>query len=182
MRPPLPQPDFLHPVRAASRLPWLWCATGLLVLAVAGLEAADDWQRRQDALDRLEQVAQAPRAPRNAAPARPADADSQRRDAEAARWLQRLALPWPQVFAAAETAAVPGVFFTGLAFDGQGLLRLEGQASDPAAALAAAQALRSGDDAARAPWHSVTLSRLDSLPAGQRLEILAQWAAPAVAR
>lgn len=178
-RAPLPQPDFLHPTRRAGWLPWAWCATGLLVLAAAGLEAADAWRQRQDAQGRLARALQP--APRPSAPL--PDAVEARGDAAAARWLQRLAQPWPLVFGAAEVAAVDGVAFTGLSFDAQGALRLEGQADDAGSALAAAQALRSHDDEGRAAWQGVMLSRLDSLPGpgGQRFEIVARLA-PAAGR
>ncbi|MDT7838950.1 hypothetical protein [Aquabacterium sp. OR-4] len=136
------------------------------------------WQRMRQGARPGQRPAPAP--PRPASAADPAAA---RREAEASRWLLRLAQPWPQVFGAAEAAAVPGVSFTGLVFDGQGPLRLEGQAADPAAALAAAQALRSNSsgDAAPSAWQGVTLSRLDSMPGGQRFEILAQAQAQAQA-
>lgn len=186
MTPALPQPDFLRPTRRGGRLAWAWCITGLLVLAAASLEAAENWQQRQLLLQRLARAEQPVpvRAPaRSAEPA--ADATPRALDVQAARWLQRLALPWPSVFAAAETVAVDGTQFTGLAFDGQGplrQLRLEGQATQPGPALAAADALRAasaGDGSAAGLWQDVTLARLDSAADGRRFEIVARLAAPA---
>lgn len=166
----LPQPDFLRPTRRTGLLPWLGCATGLLVLALAAADAAEAWARREAARDLLARQAQAAPLPRPPAP----DAARERRDAQASRWLQRLATPWPLVFAAAEAAAVDGVAFTGLGFDAQGQLRLEGQAPDAATALAAAAALRGQTLDDLPAWPAVTMTRLDSQPAGLRFEIQAQ--------
>jgi hypothetical protein len=49
----LPRPDFLHPVTRPGVLAWAWCATGLLVLAVAGLDARSAWVDQQASARRL---------------------------------------------------------------------------------------------------------------------------------
>ncbi|MEK8050047.1 hypothetical protein AACH10_07345 [Ideonella sp. DXS22W] len=184
LRSRLPQPDFLRPQRRASLLPWAWCATGALVLAATLPDALAAWTQRRDAEDRLARLAQAPAAA--AAASRPvptADTARTPRDTPTRRWRQALHMPWSEVFLAAEAAAVDGVVFTGLQADGQGPLRLEGQAPDAAAALAAAAALRAQGEDAAPVWASVTLSRLDTLTgpaaAGPRFEIVARRTAKA---
>lgn len=178
----LPRPDFLRPTRRAGLLAWVWCLTGLLVLAASTLEAAEAWQSREQTLQRLARAGATAATAATGTTAPAADAATRAADVQAARWLQRLALPWPTVFGAAEAAAVEGAQFTGLGFDAQGQLRLEGQSATSDAALAAADALRaaSGGDGAAAPaWQGVTLARLDSAADGQRFEIVARRAAPA---
>ncbi|GCL62902.1 hypothetical protein [Pseudaquabacterium pictum] len=168
-----PRPDFLRPAARAGRLAWAWCATGLLVLAAAGLEGQTAWAERQQALQRQARAAQQP-----AASARgPASGDATRRSAEAtqraaeaARWAAGLAQPWPAVWAASETAPA-SVQWLQLAHGPGGGLRLSGLASDPAAAQAAAQALHQ-----QAPWQGVTLASIERLPEGQRFELVARLA------
>lgn len=119
-------PDFLTaPVRHESAAGWALAATGAVVLAVALADAG--------ALPVEPSAAAArPLAESGAVPVDPA-------------WAARAAHPWAQVFAAAETASVPGVRWLHLDHDAaRGGLRLQGQARDIAQALAAADSLASG--------------------------------------
>ena len=182
LRPQLPQPDFLQPVARPGALAWAWLATGLLVLGAAGLEAREAWLDRTQALVRLDDAGR--RAARAAAPvvpttARPGPAAD--RAAEAQRWLQRLARPWPAVWAAAEIATPPAesLRWLGMELTESSMLRLSGQADDAATAQAAAQALRQQQHQGAALWHDVVLASIERLPEGQRFEIVARLATAA---
>lgn len=168
-----PQPDFLRPAAQPGRLAWAWCATGLLVLAAAGLDARSAWDDRQLALQRQARAVQpagAARPPAGSEAAR-RHAEAVQRAAEAARWTALLALPWPAVWAAGETAP-PGVQWLQLAHSAGGGLRLSGLAHDPAAAQAAVQALQQ-----HPAWPGVALASIERLPEGQRFELVGRPAA-----
>ncbi len=184
-------PDFLRPVARPGALAWAWCATGLLVLAVAVVDAASARAGRQQAVlaaQALDVPARVPAlAPGSAAAPRrdgrtpvglPNAAAAQRVAAE--RWLQQLAHPWPQVWAASEVASEPGIAWLVLEHSLQGALRLEGLAPDDGPAQRAAQWLRDGAgvaDAANAAgprWQDVALVRVERVAGGQRFEINAR--------
>jgi hypothetical protein len=188
MTTPLPQPDFLRPVARPGWLAWAWCGTGLLVLAASAADGLAAWQQRSQALARLDRsaVAQA-RVPvpapgpalgasttHGAKPARPAD--TQARQAEARRWLQQLAQPWPVVWAANESA--PGGVQWLVFEHGSAGLRLSGLAADLAPAQAAADALRAQRQQTGAAWQGVLLASVERVPEGQRFELLARLAPP----
>lgn len=200
MNPRLPAPDFLRPVRRPGLLAWAWCITGLLVLAAAALDGGAAWSARQQALeqrataqrrtDRLPAAA-APAVDAAAAGAGPALSPAPRqapglgtaapidgRRAEAQRWLQRLAHPWPQVWAASEAASVSGVAWLGLEHGERGTLRLAGLAADAGAAFGAAQALREATGSGGARWRDVVLTRIEKVPDGLHFELSAQLAEP----
>lgn len=169
----LPQPDFLRPVRQPGRLAWAACATALSVLAVAALHSHQAWQDRALALERLAGAQQ--RIHQRPAAQRPAETRStDNRQAEARRWLTRLAQPWPAIWSASEAASVGGISWLGLAHAERGSLQLDGQALDVGAALATAQALRDQRHAGSAMWRDVVLTRIEKTPDGQRFEIVAQ--------
>lgn len=173
MTQPLPQPDFLRPVRRPGRLAWAACASALLVLAVAALHNHQAWQDRALSLHRLADAQQ--RINQRPAALRPAESRStDNRQAEAGRWLTRLAHPWPAIWSASEAASVGGISWLGLAYGERGSLQLDGQALDAGAALAAAQALRDQRHAGSAMWRDVALTRIEKTPDGQRFEIVAQ--------
>jgi len=199
--PSSPQPDFLRPMQGPSALAWAWCGTGMLVLAAAGLDARAAWLDRQQAQQRLaaaQQRVDAPRAvmalagstsaadgpgSRQAPATRPSTAvpPAELRQAEARRWLQRLAHPWPAVWAASEGASASGIAWLGFDHDGRTSLRLNGLAPDAGLPHEAAQALRAQGDGGGAVWRTVVLSRLERVPEGQRFEITAQLATAAEA-
>ena len=177
-------PDFLRPIARPGVLAWAWCASGLLVLAVAAADAASAWAGRQQAvlagqaLSRpAPSVVPAPRRDGRSLAALP-DAAAARR-AAAQRWLQQLAHPWPQVWAASEAASEPGIAWLVLEHSVQGVLRLEGLAPDEGPAQRAAQVLRDGvgagaADAAGPRWQDVALVRVERVTGGQRFEISAR--------
>lgn len=192
----LPQPDFLRPVARPGWLAWAWCGTGLLVLAVSAADSHAAWQARQQAQDRLARAqpgavrtglppAQASTGRPGATPAGTAQAANlrsaaQARQAEAQRWQQQLALPWPVVWAASET--VPGgVQWLLLDQGSTGALRLAGLASDLAAAEAAANAVRQQQQAGSPAWQGVALAAVERMPGGLRFELVARLAGPAAA-
>ena len=177
-------PDFLRPIARPGVLAWAWCATGLLVLAVAAADAASAWAGRQQAVLAVQALSRpAPSvvpAPRRdgRSPAALPDAAAARR-AAAQRWLQQLAHPWPQVWAASEAASEPGIAWLVLEHSVQGVLRLEGLAPDEGPAQRAAQVLRDGvgagaADAAGPRWQDVALVRVERVTGGQRFEISAR--------
>ncbi len=182
----LPQPDFLRPVARPGWLAWAWCGTGLLVLAASAADGLAAWQQRSQALARLERSALAQaRAPMpvaaaatttGAKPARPPDTLA--RQAEARRWLQQLAQPWPLVWAANESA--PGGVQWLVFEHGSAGLRLGGLAAGLAPAQAAADALRAQQHQGRAAWQGVLLASVERVPEGQRFELLARLAPPVV--
>ena len=175
-------PDFLRPVARPGALAWAWCATGLLVLAVAAADAAAAWAGRQQAVLAAQAlnrpapaVAPVPRRDGRTPAALPDAAAAQR--AVAQRWLQQLAHPWPQVWAASEAASEPGIAWLVLEHSVQGALRLEGLAPDEGLAQRAAQVLRDGAgaaDAAGPRWQDVALVRVERVAGGQRFEISAR--------
>lgn len=177
----LPQPDFLRPVARPGWLAWAWCATALLVLAVSAADSLAAWQARQQAQDRLARTQPTP--PRTglpparagtAQPPSPRSAD-QARLAEAARWQQQLALPWPAVWAASEAA--PGSVQWLLLDHGSAAgLRLAGLVQAPADADAAAAALRLQQQAGRPVWQGVALAAVERAPDGLRFELVARLA------
>jgi hypothetical protein len=185
----VPQPDFLRPVARPGWLAWAWCGTGLLVLAVSAADSHAAWQARQLAQDRLARVQMAPvRA--NQPTALPGSsqannqANSQRttaqaRRAEADRWQQQLALPWPAVWAASE-AAPAGVQWLLFDHGSAGGLRLAGLAQDQAAGDAAADAVRQQLHAGRPAWQGVVLAAVERVPDGQRFELVARLAGQGV--
>ena len=171
-----PDPDFLQPVARPGRLAWVWCATGLLVLATSALEAGAAWQGRQVALASLER-----RSPQMPKPVLPTPTVSERAQArEVLTWQAQLALPWPAVWAASELAAVSaasvsgGVVWLQMDMGVGGGLRLLGQAADLAAAQAAAEALRRPQRAGGPQWQPVVLASVDRMPEGLRFELQAQ--------
>jgi hypothetical protein len=97
------------------------------------------------------------------------------REAEARRWLQQLALPWPAVWAGAELAA-HGVTWTGLAHGAATGLRLTGTAASLAPAQATAQALRTQQHDGRPVWQDVALASVERTPEGLRFELVARLA------
>ena len=177
-------PDFLRPVARPGALAWAWCATGLLVLAVATADAAAAWAGRQQAVLAVQAlnrpapaVVPAPRRDGRTPAALPDAAAAQH--AAAQRWLQQLAHPWPQVWAASEAASEPGIAWLVLEHSVQGVLRLEGLAPDEGPAQRAAQVLRDGvgagaADAAGPRWQDVALVRVERVTGGQRFEISAR--------
>jgi Tfp pilus assembly protein PilN len=148
-----PQPDFLRPVRGPHQLAWAACATALVVLGLASVDALQAFDARDQA------QALATQRTRPVVRARPApDTPAQRAKQQALAQLQR---PWPQALAALESVQVPGVSWLALDVGEQGTLQLEGLAPDAASALAAAEALRA------APiWRAVLLARMDAAPSG----------------
>ncbi len=177
----LPQPDFLRPVARPGWLAWAWCGTGLLVLAVSAADSHAAWQARQQAQDRLARAQTGmPRASLSPVQASTAQAASQRaaaqaRQAEALRWRQQLALPWPVVWAASE-ATVGGVQWLLLDQGSSGGLRLAGLAADLAAAEAAADAVRQQQRGDSPAWQGVALAAVERLPGGLRFELVASLA------
>jgi hypothetical protein len=172
----LPQPDFLRPAAGPARLAWAWCATGLLVLAFSALDSHAAWQARTQALARMARSAAPPANATSLAPTTRPDAArsaAQARQAEAKRWQQQLALPWPAVWSASE-AAPPGVQW--LQFDHASAtgLRLTGLATGPAPAEAVAEALRAQDLAGAPVWQGVAVATLERVPEGQRFELVAR--------
>lgn len=177
----LPQPDFLRPAARPGWLAWAWCGTGLLVLAVSAADSHAAWQARQQAQGRLTRTQPAPaHASLPTAQAATAQAASQRsaaqaRQAEAVRWQQQLALPWPAVWAASE-ATPGGVQWLLLDHGSAGGLRLAGLAKAPADADAAAQTVRLQQQAGRPTWQSVALAAVERVPDGLRFELVARLA------
>ena len=177
-------PDFLRPVARPGALAWAWCATGLLVLAVATADAAAAWAGRQQAVLAVQAlnrpapaVVPAPRRDGRTPAALPDAAAAQH--AAAQRWLQQLAHPWPQVWAASEAASAPGIAWLVLEHSVQGVLRLEGLAPDEGLAQRAAQVLRDSAgagaaDAAGLRWQDVALVRVERVVGGQRFELSAR--------
>jgi hypothetical protein len=174
-----PRPDFLRPVARPGTLAWAWCATGVLVLAAAALDGHATWQDRSRAQAQL--VASRSAATRLApAPAAPRP-EQRAREAEARRWLQQLALPWPAVWAGAELAA-DGVTWVAMAVRQDGTaagLRLTGTAATLAPAEATAQALRQQQRDGRPVWQQVALASVERTPEGLRFELVTQLARPA---
>ncbi len=173
--PGLPQPDFLRPVARPGALAWAWCATGLLVLLATALDSHAAWQLRAQALARLAHASAAAVA---VVPApRP---EAQARSAEAQRWLQQLAQPWPAVWAASELAP-DGIHWLALSHGAAAGLRLSGLATDLASAQAAAQALRDQQQQGRPLWRGVALATVERVPTGQRFVLVARLADPVAA-
>lgn len=181
----LPQPDFLRPVARPGWLAWAWCGTGLLVLAASAADSHAAWQARQQAQDRLARAqvatARTSLAPSQASPAQAANlrAAAQARQAEALRWRQALALPWPVVWAASEATA-GGVQWLLLDQGSGGGLRLAGLAADLAAAEAAAEAVRQLQQADSPAWHGVALAAVERMPEGLRFDLVARLAGQGV--
>ncbi|OYU97940.1 MAG: hypothetical protein CFE45_18405 [Burkholderiales bacterium PBB5] len=180
MRHGLPRPDFLHPVARPGVLAWAWCATGLLVLAVSGLDARSAWVDRQASARRL---ALAARPANPVVAANPDRVAADKRALEARRWRQRLAHPWPDVWLAGEQASqvVHGhLAWLSLEHDNTGPLRLAGWANDAATAQEAAAALRQQMHDAAPRWAAVRVASVERSSDGQRFELVAQlaWAAP----
>lgn len=176
-------PDFLRPVARPGLLAWAWCATGLLVLAVAVADAAVAWAGRQQAVQARQAIERPVRAatsaPRRDARTAGAVSDAAAQRAAAQRWLQQLAHPWPQVWAASEAASEPGIAWLVLEHSVQGALRLEGLAPDEGPAQRAAQVLRDAAGPAGPLWQQVALMRTERVAGGQRFEITAQrWLGP----
>lgn len=159
-----PRPDFLRPCRGPHPLAGVALAAALLVLAVAALDAWQAHGSRQTAQERLDTAqAMAARKPARAA----VDSPQQRAEREALAQLQR---PWPRVFESVESVRVDGVAWLALEAGEQGALRLEGQAPDSAAALAAAEGLRR-----HTHWREVLVARLDAtaVPGAVRFSLVA---------
>lgn len=180
----LPQPDFLRPVARPGWLAWAWCGTGLLVLAVSAADSHAAWQARQQAQDRLARAqpgparAALPPARAGAAQAASLRSAAQARQAEAGRWQQQLALPWPAVWAASETAP-GGIQWLLLDHGSTGGLRLAGLAASVVAAEAAADAVRQQQLAGSAAWQGVALAAVERVPDGLRFELVARLAGAA---
>lgn len=179
MRRGLPRPDFLHPVARPGVLAWAWCATGVMVLAVTGLETRSAWVDQQASARRLALAA------RPASPVVVASPDrlaNEKRALEALRWRQRLAHPWPDVWLAGEQAsqAVHGrLAWLSLEHDNTGPLRLTGWANDAATAQEAAAALRQQMHDAALRWAAVRVASVERSSDGQRFELVAQLAGAA---
>ena len=175
----LPRPDFLQPEARPGVLAWAWCATGLMVLAVAGLDARSAW------VDQQASARQWAVAARPASPQPPASGDriaAEKRAQEARRWLQRLAHPWADAWLAGELAgqAVQGrLAWLNLEHDLTGQLRLAGWADDAASAQAAAAALRRQMHDGVPSWAAVRVASVERSNEGQRFEIVAQRAGAA---
>ena len=184
-------PDFLRPVARPGALAWVGCATGLLVLAVAVADAAAAWAGRAQAMQAVlaMQAVQAVQTVQTPDRSAPAGASAPRRDGRAPgalpdtraaqqiaaqRWLQQLAHPWPQAWAASEAASEPGIAWLALEHSVQGGLRLEGLAPDERPAQQAARRLRDAAGPVGPRWHDVALVRTERVPGGQRFEITAQ--------
>ncbi len=128
-------PDFVRPEPRPSRLGWAFAASALLVLGVAGWDAQ---QARNGGVDGT--VAQVPAA--SASVANTAADDSSRAAQQAAQQaaLARLSHPWPDIFAATETALPRGGQWRSLEHRvGQNDIRLTGTAASTADALQVAQ-------------------------------------------
>lgn len=177
----VPQPDFLRPVARPGWLAWAWCCTGLLVLAVSAADSHAAWQARQLAQDRLARVQAVPArtSPPAALPgtsqANSLRSAAQARRAEADRWQQQLALPWPAVWAATE-AAPAGVQWLLFDHGDAGGLRLTGLAQDLAAGDTVADAVRQQRHAGLPAWQGVALASVERVPDGQRFELVAHLA------
>lgn len=172
----LPRPDFLHPVARPGLLAWAWCACGLLVLLVGALDARSAWQALQD-VARPSALVAAPVRPAQAALA--AQDLGEKRAAEARRWRQRLAHPWPELWAASEQAgqAVPGpLAWLSVEHDDAGQLRLAGWAQDAALAQQAAASLRQQTRANGPMWSAVRVANVERTSEGHRFDIVARLA------
>ncbi len=178
-------PDFLRPMARPGALAWAWCATGLLVLAVAATDAATAWAGREQALQAVQALQKARTALAGQAAPKARTTNSAQTvqtqkpraatDARAAqRWLLQLAHPWPQAWAASESASEPGMAWLTLEHSVQGGLRLEGLATDEGPAQQAARRLRDVADPVGPRWQGVALVRTERVPGGQRFEITAQ--------
>ena len=144
------------------------------MLAVAGLDAHDAWRQRGQALAHLAASRAAALPPRPPAP----PPGQLARQAEARRLLDQLALPWPEVWGAAEQAA-EGIHWLAMAHGLSSGLRLTGLAATPELAQAAAQALRGQQLQDRPLWQGVALTAMERAPEGLRFELAARLAGPA---
>lgn len=135
-----PHPDFLPPQR---RVPWVrWTALGTAAMACAF--AVNDWralhqaaEHEHDTLAHWRSESAKRLSPRSA----PVVADERARLA-AERMAASLTHPWPQLFSAVERATPASVHWLALSHaPGESTLRLEGEASNPAQALAAVDRL-----------------------------------------
>lgn len=158
-----PQPDFLRPVRGPHPLAWLACATAFAVLGVAALDAWDAWQGQPT-------PAMPVATPARSTPPSQADSEARRSLTQAAARLER---PWSRSFSALDTMDTPGVAWLALEIGDGGRLRLQGQAPDTRAAMAAAESLRRSD-----VWRDALLGRMEAAPGGGalRFEISAEAA------
>lgn len=185
----LPQPDFLRPAARPGWLAWAWCGTGLLVLAVSVADSHAAWQARQQVQDRLATARPGPsrdhlptsragtaqatnQATTQATNQRSAD---QARRAEAERWQQQLALPWPAVWGAGEVTP-GGVQWLLLDHGSAAGLRLAGLVQTPADADVAATTVRLQQQAGRPAWQGVALAAVERVPDGLRVELVARLA------
>ena len=182
LAPALPQPDFLRPARRAGGLAWLACASALLVLGLAAVDAWAAWQARQQAQDKL---LRSQRQAVELARARSAVKLPQSPGAGAAppsvslAWLQRLERPWPAIWAASEGASSQGMAWQSLDLRDNGQLRLQGQAADTGPALEAGRQLRGQALSGRSLWREVVVARIDRQGSGQHFEIQARLNGPA---
>lgn len=177
----LPRPDFLRPARREGGLAWLACASALLVLGVASVDAWAAWRARQQAQGRLlqsqRQAVEQARA-RSAAIPGPAPSAGATSPSAARAWLQRLERPWPVIWAASEAASVEGIAWQSLDLRDNGQLRLQGQAVAAGPALQAGHLLRGQAQAGRNVWREVVVARIDRQDGGQRFEIQARLNSP----
>lgn len=178
----LPRPDFLRPARREGGLAWLACASALLVLGVASVDAWAAWQARQQAQDSLlqrqqRQAAEQARAPSALKPglAPPAGVATA---SVAQAWLQRLQRPWPAIWAASESASIEGIAWQSMDLRDNGQLRLRGQAAAAGSALEASRVLRGQTQAGRSVWREVLVARIDRQGLGQQFEIQARLNSP----
>lgn len=168
LRPSLPCPDFLDPLPGPGWLAWAWCLCGALVLATSGLDVHGRWQAQADQAAALARR----HAPQPVAPPNPA---LLARQTEAARWLARLAHPWPEVWAAAEQGPA-GLRWQSLDHAQQAPLRLVGwiaPAQGEAAAWQLLTSLRERQLGGQAAWSGVRLASLQRAEQGLRVELQA---------
>ena len=175
--PALPRPDFLRPVRREGGLAWLACISAALVLGVAAVDAWAAWQARQQAQDSLlqsQRLAVDRARARSAVRPTPAQVAGAATPSPSRAWLQRLARPWPAIWAASEAASVEGIAWQSLDLRDTGQLRLQGQATEAGPALEAGRVLRAQAQAGRSLWREVVVARIDRQDRGQRFEIQAR--------
>jgi hypothetical protein len=131
------------------------CGVALLVL---GLAAVDAWQARAEWLAARDEPERRPSARLLADGPRVVDSAERR---AVRQTLAQLSRPWPEAMAGVEAVDVVGVAWLALDVGENGQVRMEGQAPDPAAALAAADALRR-----QGRWREVLVSRMEKSPDG----------------
>jgi hypothetical protein len=168
----LPAPDFLRPQRPAHPLSWIFLAVACVAALASAIDARLAWQQRSLALqqvdDAQQRLARGRSSPAPAATA--ARAELRPRDDPSAL----LGYPWQEVFLSVEGASVADIRWLAFEHGVDGALRLEGETTDAAGALRAADALQ-----ATPGWSEVGLGRLeraDASGSGQRFDLKARRA------